>query len=264
MNFNNARGAAEHQRRAQQQTTVPMRASAPMEHGIFPVYEENAPVPVSRAQLARIIDHTQLKAYATETDMAELCHEAAREGFAAVCVNGAWVSYCAKQLSEVRVGISACVAFPLGAATATIKVEEARDAVRNGATEIDMVINIGALKSGYPQFVGREIAAVVKAVKGIPVKVILEMSYLSEEEKVTGCQLAMSAGAAYIKTSTGYGHDGATVQDVQLIKSIVGESMGIKAAGGIRTYQDAMAMLEAGATRIGTSAGVRILDELGV
>lgn len=219
-------------------------------------------MPVTRAQLARIIDHTQLKAYATESDLRELCIEAAQEGFAAVSVNGAWVSYCAKQLSGTNVGVNACIGFPLGASTATVKVDEARDAVRNGATEIDMVINIGALKSGYPNFVGREIAAVVKAVKGIPVKVILETSYLAEEEKVTACRLALQAGAAYVKTSTGYGHGGATVDDVRLMRSIVGDLMGIKAAGGIRTYSDAMAMIEAGATRLGTSAGLHILDEI--
>lgn len=219
-------------------------------------------VPVTRAQMARIIDHTQLKAYATEADMRELCVEAAREGFAAVSVNGVWVSFCAKQLAGSNVGVNACIGFPLGANTATIKVEEARDAVRNGATEIDMVINIGALKSGYPNFVGREIAAVVKAVKGVPVKVILEMSYLSEAEKVTGCNLALQAGAAYVKTATGYGQGGATIEDVRLMKSIVGDRMGIKAAGGIRSFRDAMLMVEAGATRLGTSAGVGILDEI--
>jgi deoxyribose-phosphate aldolase len=262
MDFSNPRtsAATDHFRRAK--TTVPEHPAELGPRDTMSPFQETQPVPVSRAQLARIIDHTQLRPYATETDMRELCEDAMREGFAAVSINPAWVSYCARQLSGTRVGVNACIAFPLGASTATIKVEEARDAVRNGATEIDMVINIGALKSGYPQFVGREIAAVVKAVKGIPVKVILEMSYLSEEEKVTGCELALQAGAAYVKTSTGYGHGGATVEDVQLIRSVVGDQMGIKAAGGIRTYYDAMAMLEAGATRIGTSAGVRILDEL--
>ncbi len=217
---------------------------------------------VTRAQLARYIDHTQLKAFATEGDIRELCVEAMREGFASVSINGAWVSYCAKQLGGTGVGVNACVGFPLGASTATVKVEEAKDSVRNGATEIDMVINIGALKSGYPNFVGREISAVVKAVKGIPVKVILETSYLAEEEKVTACRLALQAGAAYVKTSTGYGYGGATVDDIRLMRSIVGDQMGIKAAGGIRSYADAATMIEAGATRIGTSAGIAILDAM--
>lgn len=215
------------------------------------------------AQFARIIDHTQLRAYATELDIRELCQEAAHWGFASVVVNPAWVSFCAKQLAGGDTGLAACVGFPLGANTAAIKIEEAKEAVRNGATEIDMVINIGALKSGYPQFVGREILAVVNAVKGIPVKVILETSFLNEDEKVTVCKLAMQAGAAYVKTSTGYGAAGATVDDVKLMRSVVGDHLGIKAAGGVRTLADVIKLLQAGATRIGTSAGVAILEQAG-
>jgi deoxyribose-phosphate aldolase len=220
-------------------------------------------LPLKPAQLARIIDHTQLRAYATEVDIRELCQEALHFGFATVTVNPAWVSFCAKQVAGSEVGVCACVGFPLGGNTAFIKIEEAKEAIRNGATEIDMVINIGALKSGYPQFVGKEIAAVVNAVKGIPVKVILENSFLNQDEKVTVCKLALQAGAAYVKTSTGYGQSGATVEDVRLMKSIVGDHLGIKAAGGIRTLNDVQAMLHAGATRIGTSAGVFILEQAG-
>lgn len=212
--------------------------------------------------MARLIDHTMLRAFATEVDIRELCDEALQYNFATVTVNPAWTSFCAKKLAGSPVGVNTCVAFPLGAATAQIKVEEARDAVRNGATEIDMVINVGALKSGYPSFVEREIAAIVKAVGGTPVKVILECSYLTRDEKIAVCEMSKRAGATYVKTATGFGHGGATVEDVHLMKSTVGDAMGVKAAGGIRTFGDAMAMLRAGASRIGTSAGIEILEDI--
>ncbi|MBP8131168.1 MAG: deoxyribose-phosphate aldolase [Candidatus Hydrogenedentes bacterium] len=217
-------------------------------------------MPVSRVQLARMIEHTQLRAYASQVDIAELCDEAMQQGFHAVAVNPAWAPFCVKKLAGSGVGICVTVGFPLGSNTAQIKVEEARDAARNGATELDMVINIGALKSGYPGYVEREIAALVKAVRGLPVKVILETSYLSRDEKVAVCEMSMRAGAAFVKTATGYGHGGATPEDVALMKKVVGDQLGIKAAGGIRTYGDAVALIEAGATRIGTSAGVEILE----
>lgn len=213
-------------------------------------------------QLAQMIDHTMLRAYATEVDIREMCQEAIDNGFATVAINPAWTSYCAKQLAGTGVGVCTCIGFPLGASTAAIKMEEARDAVRNGSTEVDMVINIGALKSGYASFVQQEIAAVVKAIKGIPVKVILECSYLSDEEKVEVCKMSMRAGAAFVKTATGYGHGGATPEDVALMRQVVGDQCGVKAAGGIRTYDDVKAMIHAGANRIGTSAGVQIIDEL--
>ena len=216
---------------------------------------------MTRAQLARLIDHTQLRAYATELDIRELCNEAVEHGFAAVSINPAWTSYCAKRLAGANVGLDVCVGFPLGANTAYVKVEEARDAVRNGATEIDMVINIGALKSGYPTFVEREIAAVVKAVRGVPVKVILETSFLNRDEKIDVCAMAMRAGAAYVKTATGFGNGGATIEDVALMRSVVGDHLGIKAAGGVRTYGDVISLIQAGATRIGTSAAVQILED---
>lgn len=212
--------------------------------------------------MARLIDHTQLRAYATEVDIRELCEEALAYNFATVTVNPAWTSFCAKKLAGSSVGVNTCIAFPLGASTAQMKVEEARDAVRNGATEIDMVINIGALKSGYPSFVEREIAAVVKAVGGTPVKVILETSYLTRDEKVSVCEMSRRARASYVKTATGFGNGGATVEDVLLMKAAVGDDLGVKAAGGIRTLGDAMAMLKAGASRIGTSAGIEILEDI--
>ena len=218
-------------------------------------------MPITRAQVARMIDHTMLAAYATELDLRELCEEAAEHGFASVTVNPVWTSFCAKKLAGTEVGIDACIGFPLGATSASMKVEEARDAVRAGATEIDMVMNIGALKSGYTRFVEQEIAAVVKAVKGIPVKVILECSYLSEDEKIAACLMSQRAGAAYVKTSTGFGNGGATLEDVTLMKRTVGDELGIKAAGGIRTLGDVLAMVQAGATRIGTSAGLKILED---
>lgn len=212
--------------------------------------------------MARLIDHTQLRAFATEVDIRELCDEALACNFATVAVNPAWTSFCAKKLSGSHVGVSTCIAFPLGASTAQMKVEEARDAVRNGANEIDMVINIGALKSGYPTFVEREIAAVVKAIKGVPVKVILETSYLTRDEKIAVCEMSKRVGAAFVKTSTGFGHGGATPEDVALMKSVVGDSLGVKAAGGVRSLAEAIAMLKAGASRIGTSAGIEILEEI--
>lgn len=226
-----------------------------------PQAQQKDPSTVTRSQLARMIDHTQLRPYATLEDFKTLCREAVEHSFATVSVNPAWVSYCAKQLMDTRIGVDVCIGFPLGATTATVKVEEAKEAVRNGANEVDMVINIGALKSGYASFVEREIAAIVKAVKGVPVKVILETSYLSENEKVVVCQMSQRAGAAFVKTSTGYGQGGATVEDIALMKQVVGNMLGIKAAGGIRTYGHAIKMIEAGATRIGTSAGVEILQD---
>ncbi len=217
---------------------------------------------MTRAQMARMIDHTQVRAYATQVDIIELCEEARQHGLAAVTVNPAWVSFCAKQLAGAPVGISPVVGFPLGANTAHVKVEETRECVRNGATEIDVVINIGALKSGYPQFVEKEIAAVVSAADGRPVKVILEAGYLTDDEKVLVCRLSEKAGAAYVKTSTGFGNSGATVADVLLMRDAVSNRVGIKAAGGIRCFADAMAMIDAGATRIGTSAALDIIAEM--
>ncbi len=218
---------------------------------------------MNRVQLAKTIDHTQLRAYATQVDIAELCDEAVEYGFAAVSINPAWTSYCSKRLAGSNVAVCPTIGFPLGANTANVKVEEAREAVSKGATELDMVINIGALKSGFTNYVEKEIAAIVEAVKGVPVKVILETSYLTQIEKVAVCEISLMSRAAYVKTSTGYGQGGATVEDVELMRGVVGGELGVKAAGGIRDLASVIAMLKAGASRIGTSTGVNIMEEAG-
>ena len=214
---------------------------------------------MTRAELARRIDHTLLRPTATQSDIARLCEEAVREGFAAVTVNPAWVTFCAKRLGEGRPKVNAVIGFPLGATTAKVKVEEAKEAVGNGATELDIVINLGALKSGFPKYIEQELAAVVKAAPGATVKAILETGSLTDAEKKIACEAARLAGCRYVKTSTGFGEGGATVDDVRLLRRFAGEQMRVKAAGGIRTYLDAVAMLQAGASRLGTSAGLKIL-----
>lgn len=217
--------------------------------------------PLNRVGLAGVIDHTQVKAYATQVDIAELCDEAVRLGLFAVTVNPVWVAYCAKRLAESEVLINATVGFPLGANTAVIKVAETEEAIRNGAREIDMVINIGALKSGAHDYVAKEIRAITRAAGDAPVKVILETAYLSQDEKLTVCQLAADNGAAFVKTSTGFAPTGATIADVRLMRDAVGDRLGVKAAGGIRSLRDARAMLDAGATRLGTSSAADILAD---
>jgi deoxyribose-phosphate aldolase len=217
--------------------------------------------PLRKSEICQLIDHTHVRAQATQHDIARLCGEAAEHRFASVCVNPAWTAYCAKLLARSSVRVCPTVGFPLGASTARIKVEEAREAVRGGAAELDMVINIGALKSGFPKYVEDEIAAVVKAVKPVPVKVILETCYLTAEEKVLACQMSVQAGAAFVKTSTGFANGGATLDDVALMRKTVGKRIGVKASGGIREYADAMRMIEAGANRLGTSAGPQIMEE---
>jgi deoxyribose-phosphate aldolase len=217
---------------------------------------------LGRAELASLIDHTLVRAHATQQDIIKLCEEASRYRFATVCVNPAWAMYAAKRLAGSPVGVCVCVGFPLGAATAQNKATEAREAIRHGATEVDMVINIGAIKSGFPDFVRREVAAVVRAAEGVPVKVILETGYLTREEKVAVCELSESAGAAFVKTATGFGPTGAALEDVVLMRKTVGTALGVKAAGGIRTYADAVAMLEAGASRLGSSSGPQIIEEM--
>ncbi len=216
---------------------------------------------MKRAELAKVIEHTLLRPTATETDIRNLCAESITYGFRAVSVNPVWVTLCAKQLRETSVEIDACIAFPLGTTTARMKVEETRDALLNGATEIAVVINIGALKSGYGSYVEKEIAAIVNAAEGAPVKIILEASCLNQEEKVAACQISLRAGAKVIKTSTGFGAYGARAEDIQLIRATVGSQLDIKAAGGIRTYGDALRMLSAGANFIGTSTSVSILAD---
>lgn len=209
--------------------------------------------------LARMIDHTMLKADATREQLASLCKEARQYGFATVCVNSANIPYVAQQLSGSSVKPIAVVGFPLGASLPAAKAFEAREAVRNGAQEIDMVINVGALKSRDYSLVLEDIMRVVEASKPHKVKVILETGMLSDEEKVIACTLSKAGGAHFVKTSTGFGPGGATVQDIQLMRRVVGKDMEVKASGGIRTKEDAEAMRAAGADRIGASASVAIV-----
>jgi deoxyribose-phosphate aldolase len=216
----------------------------------------------ARSQLARLIDHTQVRAYATQTDIDELCAEAAEWGFATVTVNTAWTSYCVKRLENINVAVCSTIAFPLGASTAHMKVEEAREATGNGADELDMVVNIGALKSGYPSFVEEEIETVVTAAANTPVKIVIETPYLSDTEKVAICEMCVRAGAAFVQTCTGFAKAGATADDVRLLRQASGGNIGIKAAGGVRTYRDTVALFEAGASRIGTSHSVQIVEEM--
>jgi deoxyribose-phosphate aldolase len=211
------------------------------------------------SDLAQYIDHTLLRADATRADLRKLCDEAKRHRFATVCVNAANVRFCAGQLEGSGVKAIAVVGFPLGAQTSSAKAFEARDAVGNGAQEIDMVINIGALKNRDYGIVLEDIRAVVQGSSGRPVKVILETGALNREQKIIACALAKVAGAAFVKTSTGFGPGGATIEDVALMREIVGNDMGVKASGGIRTEADARKMIAAGASRIGASASVAIV-----
>jgi len=215
--------------------------------------------------IARLIDHTLLKPEATQDQIAQLCEEAREYGFAAVCVNPANVELAAKLLKGSPVAVCIVVGFPLGATLPEVKAYEAQQALNHGATEIDMVINIGALKSKDYELVEQDIAAVARIChdNGAICKVIIEAALLTEEEKVMACQLAKKAGADYVKTSTGFGPGGATVEDVALMRRVIGPSMGIKAAGGVRTLETVREMIEAGATRIGTSSGVKIVQEAG-
>jgi deoxyribose-phosphate aldolase len=212
--------------------------------------------------LAEYIDHTLLRPDAAPEAIDRLCDEAAEYGFAAVCINPAWVRRAARRLRGSRVTVASVVGFPLGASVAEIKAMEARRAIRDGAREIDMVINIGALKGGDHELVRRDIAGVSDACREVGAlnKVIIEAAYLSDEEKVVACRLAQLAHADFVKTSTGFGPGGATVFDVALMRETVGAKMGVKAAGGIHTAGEARAMIAAGATRIGASAGIRIVS----
>lgn len=210
--------------------------------------------------IAQYIDHTLLKADATRDEVLALCEEARRHGFATVCVNSVNVGTAARALAGSSTLAIAVVGFPLGAAMPSAKAFETREAVRCGAREIDMVINLGALKSRDYALVLKDVEAVVSAAKPWPVKVILETSQLNDEQKVVGCALSKAAGAAFVKTSTGFGGGGATAADVALMRRVVGDDMGVKASGGVRSTEDAMAMLGAGANRIGASASVAIIS----
>src|SRR3982750_2013761 len=213
--------------------------------------------------VAGMIDHTLLKPDATRAEIEKLCREAAEFHFATVCVNPTWVATAAALLRGTGVGVCSVVGFPLGATTSDVKNYETRRAIFDGATEIDMVINIGALKSGDLRTVERDISAVVEPCHqcGVVSKVIIEAALLTDEEKVTACTLAKAAGADFVKTSTGFASGGATVADVALMRRVVGADMGVKAAGGVRDYEGLKAMVAAGATRVGASAGVKIVQE---
>jgi len=212
--------------------------------------------------LAKMIDHTLLKPDATPDQIAQLCFEARKHQFASVCVNPAWVKLCAQLLEGSPVKVCTVIGFPLGATSSEVKAFETETAIEQGATEIDMVINIGALKARELEFVAQDIRGVVNAAhsRGFIVKVILETALLTDEEKTIACLLSKEAGADFVKTSTGFASGGATVHDVALMRRVVGPEIGVKAAGGVRTYEDAESMIKAGATRIGASAGVKILQ----
>ncbi len=210
--------------------------------------------------LGKYIDHTLLKPDATPDEIDKLCREAVQHRFAAVCVNEVYVERAIANLKGSGIPVAAVVGFPLGAVTASIKAAETREAVSKGAGEIDMVINIGAMKAGDYHLIYDEIKAVVDAASGRPVKVILETAMLDADQKVAGCALAKAAGAAFVKTSTGFGPGGATAEDVALMRRIVGPEMGVKASGGIRDEKTAQKMVDAGASRIGASASVAIVS----
>ncbi len=216
-----------------------------------------------KTNYASMIDHTLLKAEATKEQIEKLCAEAKEFGFASVCVNPTWVKYCSELLQDSNVLVCTVIGFPLGANTTAVKVFEAKDAIANGAQEVDMVINIGALKDQNFELVQADIAAVVEAAKGSAiVKVIIETCLLTEEEKVKACELSVAAGADFVKTSTGFSTGGATAEDIALMRKTVGPELGVKASGGVRSLEDMQKMVEAGATRIGASSGVAIMKGL--
>ncbi|WP_018658708.1 deoxyribose-phosphate aldolase [Allofustis seminis] len=210
--------------------------------------------------IAKYIDHTLLKPDATQEQIKKLTDKAKEYGFMSVCVNPTWVKFCANELKDSDVRVCTVIGFPLGANTSEVKAFETRDAIANGADEVDMVINIGELKAGNTKDVQKDIEAVVEAANGTLVKVIIETCLLSEEEKVVACQLAKAAGADFVKTSTGFSTGGATASDIRLMRETVGEEMGVKASGGVHNFEEAMAMIEAGASRIGASSGIAIVQ----
>lgn len=213
--------------------------------------------------IASYIDHTLLKPESTESQVVQLCKEAAEFKFASVCVNPTWVETAAAELTGSGVKVCTVIGFPLGASTPETKAFETTDAISKGAGEIDMVLNVGALKSGNTDHVKKDIEAVVNAAKGKAiVKVILETCLLTDEEKITASQLSKEAGADFVKTSTGFSTGGATIEDVKLMRQTVGADLGVKASGGVRSLEDVEAMIEAGATRIGASSGVKIMQGL--
>ncbi|MDU1318859.1 MAG: deoxyribose-phosphate aldolase [Enterococcus faecalis] len=212
-------------------------------------------------ELNRMIDHTILKPEATEAAVQKIIDEAKEYNFFSVCINPCWVAFASEQLADTDVAVCTVIGFPLGANTPEVKAYEAADAIKNGANEVDMVINIGALKSQQYDYVRQDIQGVVDATKGKAlVKVIIETALLTDEEKVKACELAKEAGADFVKTSTGFSTGGAKVADIRLMRETVGPDMGVKASGGVHNAEEALAMIEAGATRIGASTGVAIVS----
>jgi deoxyribose-phosphate aldolase len=218
------------------------------------------PLPHSKKELARYIDHTLLKPDSTLADIQNLAKEARQYGFATCCVNSGYIKPLSELLIDSNVLPIAVVGFPLGSCLTSVKVFETKAAIQNGAKEIDMVLDIGSLKAKNLNAVEQDIAAVVKAAHPMPVKVILETALLDDEEKILACNLALKAGADFVKTSTGFAKSGATINDIKLMKKTVGTKMKVKASGGIRTTQDALQMIQAGANRIGASSSVAIVN----
>jgi deoxyribose-phosphate aldolase len=219
-------------------------------------------IDLDRETLVKMIDHTELSAHSGEKKIANLCSEARSFGFYAVCINGAYTRYARELLAGSGVLVCTVVGFPLGAGTGSAKAFEAEDAVRNGAAEIDMVINVGALRDKRLDFVREDIRAVVEASRPALVKVILETGYLTDEEIVSGCRLAVEAGAKFVKTSTGFGAFGAFPAHVRLMRQTVGPEIGVKASGGIRNFKDVWRLIQAGASRLGLSASVGVVEGL--
>ena len=209
--------------------------------------------------IAKYIDHTVLKATTTSKEVEKLCLEAKEYGFYSVCVNGCFVKECKELLKDSDIKIAAVVGFPLGAMTKTAKVFEAREAIANGANEIDMVINVGKLIEGDSKYVEDEIREIKEAIGENVLKVIIETCYLNEEQKMLACELSLNANADFVKTSTGFGTAGATFEDVILMKNMVGDNAGVKASGGVKSYETAEKYIELGATRLGTSSGIDII-----
>ena len=217
---------------------------------------------LKRSTLAALIDHTELRVDATYGDIRRVCLEAAKYGFASVVIHPVNIPLAVKLLKGSRVKVDAVIGFPTGAFTVEGKVFEIKDAIKKGAGEIDYVMNVGAFKAGDHNLVEDEMQAIKAAAGNLVTKVILESCLLTEEEKVAACRIARETGIDFVKTSTGFGEKGATVEDVKLLRQTVGEDMGVKASGGIRTTQDALAMIDAGATRLGTSSGIAIIEGL--
>lgn len=216
---------------------------------------------MNKAQIAKMIDHTILKTEATESEIIKLCKEAIHYNFASVCVNPSMVPVAAKELKGTHVKVCTVIGFPLGATTTEVKAFETKDVIEKGATEVDMVINVGKLKERNLEYVKNDIKAVVEAAKGKALtKVIIETCLLTEEEKIIACRLSKEAGSDFVKTSTGFSTGGATVEDIKLMRETVGPEMGVKASGGVRSKKDALAMIENGATRIGASASISICE----